>query len=263
MVVLMINLAALLLARAAQREREFAISRALGANRLALARATLLEGGLLGTTLLSNAAVRGGGGHGRLRKGLVVVQVALSLVLLSAGGLVVRSFEGLLRAEPGFQTAAVLTMRVPIPAQGYPDAASIRSLHQRIEDELAALPGVVAVGATTGLPLSAAPKDMPLADRIRIRPGYFDALGIGVFAGRNFDRAPPEGAREAIIDRTLAATFFPTGNPVGATMVFGDDSLTVIGVVEHARMYDIQQDGRVQVYLHNEAPIHRTSRTLF
>ena len=164
---LMVNLASVLLARAAQREHEVAVSRALGANTVAIVRATLLEGGLLGlaggalgalaaiwgtralvalapldlprreaiaidwriaavviavgallgvlaatvpaawaaraslSSLLAGSAVRGGGGHGRLRRGMIVAQVALSLVLLSSGALVVRSFERLLRADPG------------------------------------------------------------------------------------------------------------------------------------------------------------------
>ena len=167
---LMVNLASVLLARAAQREHEVAVSRALGANTVAIVRSTLIEGGLLGvaggalgalaaiwgtralvalapldlprreaiaidwriaaiviavggllgvlaatvpaawsartslSSLLASSAVRGGGGHGRLRRGMIVAQVALSLVLLSSGALVVRSFERLLRADPGLQT---------------------------------------------------------------------------------------------------------------------------------------------------------------
>ncbi len=64
---------------------------------------------------------------------------------------------------------------------------------------------------------------------------------------------------EAIIDRTLATRFFPTGSPLGATLLRGGDSLTVIGVVEHARLYNVHQDDRPQVYLRNE---QRTVRTL-
>ena len=335
--VLAVNLATLLLVRAAQREREFAISRALGANRAALARALLLEGGLLGTlggacgalaavwgtralvalapldlprresigvdwrvaavvvgvgaamgvlagavpavwatgtrlsAVLGNAAVRGGGGgHGRMQRGMVVVQVALSLVLLSAGALVARSFERLLRAEPGFEPAGVLTVRIPVPSQRYPEEAQGNALHGRIERELAGLPGVTAVGAGSGLPLTAgadqttvsfpsAPgntgvedKDQPLADYFAARAGYFETLGIRVLAGRVFTEARPEGVREAVIDRTLAARFFPTGSAVGATLLMGGDSLRVIGVVEHARQYDVYRDDRPQVYVRNE-----------
>ncbi|MQA88703.1 MAG: FtsX-like permease family protein [Gemmatimonas sp.] len=332
-VVLMVNLATLLLVRAAQREREFAISRALGADRLALVRATLLEGGVLGAlggvggalvavwgtralvalapldlprrdsiavdwgvagtvigvgallgllagavpaawatrtrlaTLLAATAVRGGGGHGRMRRAMVVVQVALSLVLLSAGGLVLRSFEQMLRANPGFDPSRVLTLRVPVPQARYPDTAAVRSLHERIHAGLSTLPGVRSVGAAGALPLSAdasqttvgfpgAPgntgeteHDRPLVDRVRTRPGYFEALGIPVLAGRAFEETPTEGVREALIDRTLAAEFFPTGSPIGATLMFFDDSLRVIGVVEHARLYNVYRDDRPQVYL--------------
>lgn len=334
--VLTVNLATLLLARAAQREREFAISRALGADQLALVRATVLEGGLLGmlggaggalfalwgtralvamapmnlprrdsiavdwqiaalvvgvgavlgilagavpagwatrtnlATLMSSANVRGGGGgHGGMRRALVVVQVALSLVLLSAGGLVVRSFEGLLEARGGFNPSGVLTLRVPVSGERYDDSTTLVSLHERLQAQFASLPGVTAVGAASALPLSAgadqAPaafptsrantgdedKDEPLVDIIRVRPGLTDALGIPVLSGRLFQPGARPLVSEAVIDRTLAAQFFPAGDAVGAPMMVGSDTFTVIGVVEHARLYDIHEDGRAQVYLNN------------
>ena len=333
--VLLVNLATLLLVRATQREREFAISRALGADQVALVRATLLEGGVLGllsgataaafavwgtralvalapldlprresigvdwgvaavvvgtgallgllagavpaiwatrtnlATLLRATAVRGGGGGGRVRRGMVVVQVALALVLLSAGGLVVRSFGELLRADPGFNPSGVLTLRIPVPEDRYPDAAAVNALHGRVERELAALPGVRAVGAGEALPLTAeasqtgvafpqAPgnsgdedRDQPLIDYIPTRRGYFDALGIRLLAGRTFANGEG-GMAEAVIDRTLAAAFFPSGSPLGATAVVGGDTVTVVGVVEHARQYDVHRDDRPQVYLRNE-----------
>jgi predicted permease len=333
---LAINLATLLLARAVEREREFAISRALGADRTAVARATLLEGGALGlvgglggallavwatralvalcpldfprrdsiavdwgvgttvvaigvllgllagavpaawagttsvATLLGNTAVRGT--HGRLRRGMVTVQVALSFVLLCAGGLLVRSFAELLRVRPGFDSSHVLTMRVRVPRVLYPDAAGVLSLHERVQATLAALPGVLAVGAGSSLPLTAdvdqrdvrfpgAPgntgeenRDRPIVDLVSVRHGYLETLGIHVLAGRPFGQAPPSGLREAVIDRTLAARFFPAGNPIGARLAFSpDDLLTVVGVVDHARHNDLYRDGRFQVYLRNES----------
>jgi predicted permease len=344
LLVLLVNLGTLLLARAGQREREFAVSRALGARPFEVVGATVVEGGLLGTIggvagvllavwgsralvalgpadlprresigvdagialvvigvgamvgllaaavpalwavrtglspLLRNAAVRGGGGHGRMQRGMVVAQVALSLMLLSTGGLVARSFERLLRADPGFDAAGVLTMRVPASPDRYPDDAASNSLHGRLENEMRAIPGVRAVAATSALPLTAsadqsqvsfpgAPgntgdtdQDQPLVDQIRVRPGYFEAMRIGVLGGRTFQGPPTPGVREAVIDRTLAAKFFPTGNPVGATIQFQDDSLTVVGVVEHAHQYDVYQDGRPQLYVRSE---DYTSGTLF
>jgi putative ABC transport system permease protein len=335
-IVLAVNLATLLLARAAQREREFAISRALGANPVEIARATLLEGLVLGTlggaggvvvavwgvkalvplapadlprresigvdwtiglavvaigavlgfvaamlpalwstrtrlvSLLANAAVRGGGGHGRMRRGMVIVQVALSLMLLTTGGLVARSFDRLLRTDPGFSPAGVLTARVPVPSQRYPDSTQLNALHERLLNELSAVPGVTAVGAVSGLPLTAsldqtgvrfpgAPgntgdkeQDAPLVDLIAVRGRYFDVLGIRVLSGRVFAPIPRPGAREIVIDRTLARRFYPNGNAVGALLVASPESLTVIGVVDHARQYDLHQDARPQVYVRNE-----------
>lgn len=281
--VLMVNLATLLLARAAQREKEFAVSRALGANQIAIVRATLLEGGVLGALggalgvlgavwatralvalapadlprrefialdwgmglfviaigavigllaatvpavwaaradlagLLSNAAVRGGGGAGRMRRGMVVAQIALSLVLLSTGGLLVRSFERLLRADPGFDAEHVLTLRVPISEQRYPGEGDFVALHERMQAALAAIPGVEAVSAASALPFDAeasqssitipgAPgltgdpeRDAPLVDRIGARPGWFDVMGTRLLAGRDFRADAPAGVLEAII----------------------------------------------------------------
>lgn len=76
------------------------------------------------SSLLASSAVRGGGGHGRLRRGMVAAQVALTLVLLSAGGLVVRSVERLLRADPGFRPDRVLTVRVPMPSDLFLEGAA-------------------------------------------------------------------------------------------------------------------------------------------
>jgi putative ABC transport system permease protein len=330
--VLMVNLAGLLLVRAAQREREFAISQALGSNRIALMRAMLLEGGLLGmlggaagamlavwgaqllvamapaelprretiavdwriaaivtgvgllvgltaaalpsiwatrarlTGLLSSASVRGSGGRtGAARRGMVIVQVALSLVLLSAGGLVVRSFGELVRTDPGFRTEGVLTFRVPIPSSLYPELSDATALQARILEELESLPGVRAAGATNVLPLASTPgqgtfqfpgapgntgdpeRDAPLIDTPLLTPGYLEAMGIRVHSGRDFDGWRPE-ARELLIDRTLAEHFFPGADPLGYQLPLGDESWTVVGVVEHARFYDVHADGRPQMF---------------
>ena len=343
--VLMVNLATLLLSRAAQREKEFAVSRALGANRIAVVRATLLEGGALGvlggalgalaavwgtramialapadlprreliamdwtiggvvvlvgavigviaatlpavwaaradmTHLLSNAAVRGGGGHGRMRRGMVVVQVALSLVLLSTGGLVVRSFERLLRAAPGFDTENVLTLRVPVSEDRYPEFTDAEALHDRIHVALSAIPGVTTVSASSALPFSTdasqsriaipgAPgntgepdQDTPLIERMGVRTGYFAAMGARIAAGREFDPAYRPDALEAVVDTRLAAHFFPNDwtDALGATVAFDDRNFTIVGIVEHMRMYDVHEDGRPQFYMRSE---DRGSHTL-
>jgi predicted permease len=334
--VLMVNVATLLLARAAKREQEFAVSRALGANGAALMRATVLEGALLGViggiggalvgvwgtrafialapldlprrdsialdwgvaavvigvgallgllaavvpalwasrtslaSLLAGSAVRGGGGHQRMRRGMVVAQVALSLVLLSTGGLVVRSFEQLLRANPGFNPDGLLTMRVPMPQLLFPKPDDSRALQNRVHAALASLPGVTGVSAANALPMSAGANqtpigiagapgntgnpehDRPLVDVMATRAGYVEVMRMRVLSGRTFNEARPDGVREAIVDRAFASFFFPTGSPIGATVPFRDSSATIVGVVEQARQYDLHKDGRPQLYLRAE-----------
>jgi predicted permease len=342
LLVLGVNLATLLLARSMQREREFAVSRALGADGGALVRATMLEAGLLGTmgavgatllavwatralvalapldlprretiavdwriaavvvatgtlmglcagaapafwasrtslaTLLRNAAVRGGG-RARLRRALVVVQVALCLVLLSAGGLVARSFERLLRSQPGFQAQGVLTLRVPITPAIYPTNADAAAFHARVERELSGIAGVTSVSAASTLPLLAGPDqrdaslpgapgntgvrehDFLLVDAIQARPAWFTTLGIRLIAGR--DLAPPgaDTLREVLIDRTLAERFYPGGGAPGTTILLGGGvAHRIVGVVDHARQYDLHEDGRPQVYLRDEDDTYGT-----
>jgi putative ABC transport system permease protein len=332
--VLAVNLGSVLLARAARREHEYAVSRALGADAFAIARATLFEGALLGllggvaatiaaywgtrtlialapldlprrasvtvdagvaaviigigvllgllaaslpavwaartslASLLAGSAVRGGGGHGRMRRGMVVAQVALSVVLLSAGGLVVRSFDRLLSADPGFRPEGLLTLRVPIPQQLVPQAPDVLALQERIVGALAAIPGVTGVSAASGVPLTdsasqttigipGAPgntgneeRDRPLVDLIGARAGYFDVMGMRIIEGRSFDPIRHEGVREALIDRSLARHFFPSGSPLGVKIPFGGNNqfVVVVGVVDQARLYDVHQDGRPQLY---------------
>jgi putative ABC transport system permease protein len=195
-----------------------------------------------------------------------VAQVALSLVLLTTGGLVVRSFDRLLRADPGFRSEGLLTMRVPMPPQFIPEAAQAIALQDRIEHALGTIPGVTGVSATTALPLTAsanqrtvaipgapgntgdAERDRPLVDTIGIRAGYVEVMGMRLVAGRTFERMRRNNVREALIDTVLARQFFPTGSPLGAKIPAGDQTLTVVGVVEQARLYDVHEDGRPQLY---------------
>jgi putative ABC transport system permease protein len=334
LLVLTVNLASLLLARAAEREREFAVSRALGARRSAVLRATLLEGGLLGliggvagvlvgvwatrllvalgpsdlprrdnivldsaiaatvvaggvllgflaaavpaawaarvsSASLMSARPAGAGSSTRMRRSLIVAQIALSLVLLSAGGLVVRSFERLLTADPGFNAEGVLTLRLSTIV--FPENAEAASFLDRAADALRALPGVAGVTTTTSLPLSGAPantttisfpvapgntgdpdEDRPLVEMVRVRAGYVETMGMRLRAGRSFEPARTAGVREALIDRHLAGQFFPDSSPLGATLQWDDITITVIGVVDQARLHDLHQDGRPQVFLRAE-----------
>lgn len=347
---LTVNLASVLLARAAQREHEYAVSRALGANGAAIVRATLLEGAMLGliggiagtvaaswgtralvalspldlprreaivldwqigaamialgvllgvlaalmpatwaaraslSSLLASSNVRGGGGHSRMRRGMVIAQIALSLVLLSSGGLVVRSLDRLLAADPGFNPEGVLTFRVRSPPEFFPQNADVIRFQDGVERALAEIPGVIGASATSSLPLTAAGSEMAISipgapgntgnperdrvivDQIGTRATYVKMMGMRVVEGRAFDPLRREGFREALIDSRLAAQLFPgSASPIGAIIprrlnyrtadgkvVDADMSLTIVGVVNQARLYDIHQDGRPQLYIRTE-----------
>jgi putative ABC transport system permease protein len=346
---LMVNLSSVLLARGAQREHEFAVSRALGANGAAVARATLMEGGALGMAggalgalaavwglralvsiapvdlprreaivmdwtlaatiigvgallgvlaatvpavwaartalprLLASSAVRGGGGHGPLRRALVVTQVALSLVLLCSGGLVVRSFEYLLRSDPGFRPEGILTVFVRTPPQLFPRPEDVAAFQDRIQTALAEIPGATGVGAASSLPLATvtaqatitipgAPgntgdpeRDAVLTDIIGARGGYFEVMRVRLLAGRTFAPARQPGVREAVIDHNFARRFFGSASPIGKRFRYGPDSLTIVGVIVQPRMYDVYQDGPPQLFVRVEdwgfRPLYYTIRT--
>ena len=211
-----------------------------------------------------------------MRRGMVVAQVALTLVLLATGGLVVRSFERLLRADPGFRADGVLTIRVPMPGQIVTDGAQAFALQERLEQSLRTLPGVTGASASSALPVTAsanqntiaipgAPgntgdpaRDNPLVDVIAARAGYFEVMGMRLLAGRDFPRARQGDAPEAVIDHLLARQFFPTGNPIGAKIPFNKRSLTIVGIVQQPRLYDLHKDGRPQLFVRAEDWDNRT-----
>lgn len=341
--VLTVNLSSLLLARAAGREREFAVSRALGANAPAIVRAMVVEGGGLGlmggaagalagawgarmllalapldlprrneialgwsgaavvisiglllgiaaaalpaawasraslASLPGTSGIRGAGGSQRWRRGIVVAQVAMTLVLLSAGGLVARSFERLVAADPGFKPAGVLTFRVAMDPRLFPNTAGAFAFQDRVETELRALPGVISASATAALPLTAsgpqnslwawretiaipgAPgnsgdpqRDSVLAQIIATRSGYAESMGMRILEGRAFEHKRPDNVLEAVIDQHLARQFFPTGTPIGAAIPFNGKSLRIVGVVKQARLQNLHQDGQPQLFIRAE-----------
>ena len=239
------------------------------------ARATL-------SSLLASSAVRGGGGHTRMRRALVVTQVAITLVLLGSGGLVVRSVERLLRADPGFNAEGVLTFRVRSPPEFFPQPADLVGFQDRVERELRTIPGVTDASATSTLPLTGdtfptsiriagAPgstgsddRDSPLVDVVGTRATYVSTMGMRVIAGRAFDPVRQDGRQEALIDQRLAERFFPGRNPIGAKIARDGtristtftpapaDGLTIVGVVQQARLSDVHEDGRPQLYIRTE-----------
>ena len=212
--------------------------------------AGLREGGRQGSA---------GRGGQALRAGLVVGQIALSLVLLIGAGLLLRTFM-LLRGTPsGLAAEGVVAMTMAVPAQRYAEGEAAPRFYTPVLERVAALPGVRAAGWTSHLPLSewgfngnfgiegrpptASPSDEPFAEYRVVSPGTFAALGVSVLRGR--DLTPDDGAGAepvAVINRSLADRYFPDENPLGRRVLLGEDPVTIVGVVADVRQAGLDRD---------------------
>ncbi len=212
---------------------------------------------------------RGGDGLGslRARNALVVAEVALSLVLLIGAGLMLRSFAGLARVHPGFDPRGVLTYSLSLPAPSYQTQEVRTRFISRMEDQVAGLPGVRAVGAVFPVPLGGRfwtgpyggpgdPEESWTKNEANFRvatPGYFAAMGTRILAGRALTSDDNEAKRlVAVVDRTLAAKLFGGRNAVGEQLgvdIFGNKQrLEIVGVVEPIRHDDLTRVGRETIY---------------
>jgi putative ABC transport system permease protein len=224
---------------------------------LALALLTILIFGLLPALQAAKSDVReslnegGRGGigsrkQGRMRRLLVIAEVALALVLLVASGLMVRSFIKLRQVDLGFAERNVLTMRVPLPEAKYPtpktaddpnDPAGL-VLYELLLERVRSLPGIKSATAATLLPLGAGQgwgkfmsvegqaadsiDKVPLVRFALVSPDYFRTLGIALRQGRPFGVDDKSNSQPvAVINETLARRFFPNENPVGKTLWMG------------------------------------------
>ncbi|MBA2623923.1 MAG: ABC transporter permease [Chthoniobacterales bacterium] len=197
-----------------------------------------------------------GGLHtGRLRALLIVFQIALSLLLLTAAGLLIKSFFTLRSTDPGFDPERVVAASLSLPRAKYPEPdQQMRALDQ-VVSKLALLPGVEAVGGVDALPLSgsirvssftisgAAPVpegDHPGAGHVVVTGDYFRAMSIPLLSGRAFDRRETSDSPPVImVNEAFARKFFPDRNPVGLHVLLDRDveapPCEVIGVVANSR----------------------------
>jgi len=185
--------------------------------------------------------------QGRMRRLLVVAEVALALVLLAGSGLMIRTFIKLRQVDVGFNARNVVTMRVPLPDAKYPPPLSASdprdpaglAFSEQLLNRIASVPGVEAATVATVLPLGAgqdwgkflsiegrpAPSSLdqvPLVRFALVSPDYFRAFDIAVREGRSFTNADKSNSQPvAIINETLAKRFFAGQNPVGQTLWMG------------------------------------------
>jgi putative ABC transport system permease protein len=243
---------------------------------------------LSGAPLLQQTA-RGASHRSRpVQQLLLVAQVSLSVVLLCGAGLLVRSVVRLNAIDPGFDPANVVSLRLSLPDVRYPyrtAGPAIGEFYRQLDERLAALPGVEAVGATLGPPLAELPvRPKPYAYRVpegevewgavaadyrTVTPGWFEAAGVRLVAGRLFDdRDRWDRPIAVIVDTALARKAWPGQSAVGQPMrvelfrdgVFGPHWGEVVGVVDSVRLDSLVTAGREQVYVaHQQSP----QRTMF
>ena len=214
-----------------------------------------------------------GASENRRFQGLLVLsEVALGFVLLVGSGLMVRSFIGLLTADPGFRAAGVLSFQIALPEARYPNDPSRQRLFRELLERVRAIPGVQSAGAVSHLPLDdypnwyesfapdgAAPdRKAEFADHRSTMPGYFPTIGATLIEGRDFtfsdDRDHPN---VIVVDETLARRTWPGQSALGKMLhvtfihegSFDAARAEVVGVVRHIRTQALGSDGRPQVYV--------------
>jgi predicted permease len=232
-----------------------------------------------------NAGLRLGGrggsrGRASTRAGgaLVSGQVALALILLVGAGLLLRSFQNLRAEDLGFRPAGVLTFQLGLPPTRYPDALARREFLAGLEGRIAALPGVESVGATSWLPLAGFSTDTHFTIEgrpvpppgqengvwyRRITPGYPDAMGMRLVAGRWISDDDDENAPQVVVvNEGLARRFFPDGDALGKRLNLNDSSSPqwreIVGVAAEARYFGIRDGSRDALYLpYRQSPTSR------
>ncbi|MGD0437032.1 MAG: ABC transporter permease [Bryobacteraceae bacterium] len=232
----------------------FGLAPAIQASKIDLAAALKAEAG----------GVVGGRQKALARSSLVVVQVALSFVLLVGAGLVLKSLITLQNTSPGFSTHEVLNSSVSLVSAGY-DPRRMKNFEEALTDRLSAQAGVQSVAFSTMLPFSyvasasapiavdgyeAAPDERPEAEYNEVGPGYFATLGIPVLAGREFTRADNDTApRVAVVNQAMAAQYWRGRDPVGSRLQVKGQWTTVVGVAKMAKYLNLREASRPFFYL--------------
>jgi predicted permease len=205
----------------------------------------------------------------RLRSALVVCETAFALMVVAGAGLLLRSFAEILKVDPGFRPEGVLTLRVALPDAVYSKPEQVRAFYTQLLDRVQSLPGVASAGAVSALPLSGQggsgtttvdTQSVPLeattpeADQRVATNDYFKAMGISVIRGRSFEpRDSATGPPVAIVDESLAQTYWPNQDPIGKRLHVGGRAgnapwATIVGVVRHVRNRTLEARSRVEVY---------------
>jgi putative ABC transport system permease protein len=228
---------------------------------------------------LTKALKEGGRGSGAglrqkvLRNGLVVAEIAISVMLLAGAGLMVRSFIALRTQNLGYRAEHVLSLDIAYPEQRYADGAPARALLRRLTDDISSLNGIRSLAFASGAPLNdgwgriysiegrpVPLNDMPFINHIVITPQYFKTLGIPLLRGRDFTDADFDTPRIVIVSESFAKKHWPRESPIGKRIRFGPPKNNepwhmVVGVAADSKHGQMKGEDRDSVYLPYSADI--------
>jgi putative ABC transport system permease protein len=212
-------------------------------------------------------------GRQRFRRGLVVSQIALALVLVAAAGLLIQSFARMRGVDPGFVPQGLLTARVELSPVRYESSEKIRAFYERLVQRLEVLPGVRSAAVVKALPmmqlelgdwsfvregfhsLPPKPSEWNLAYWQTMSPEYFETMRIPLLRGRGLEATDRIGSPGVVVvNRTLARQVWPNGDALGQRILMGGgatDSIwrTVVGVVGDVRHRGLDAEPRPEIYL--------------
>ncbi|HYL98367.1 MAG TPA: ABC transporter permease [Blastocatellia bacterium] len=214
-----------------------------------------------------------GGKSRRLLSGIIAFEIATSLVLLTAAGLMIRSFEKLVHVNTGYQTDTVLALQSWLAETKYPDAQKHGEFATRVLERLAAIKGVESAGAAMISPLAggdagtqimpqgaeATPKsELPRVSIDVVSSGYFKTLGITLLKGRDFSSADTKDSQKVgVISQSLADRAWPGQDAIGKRINSSDGEpwAIVVGVVQNVRPLNLRLDPAPEIYLpYSQAP---------
>jgi putative ABC transport system permease protein len=244
----------------------FGLAPAAQVSRLDLNRALREEGrGLVGSA-----------GGARIQRALVVSEVALAVMLVIAAGLLLRSFDRLMRIDPGFNAKNLLTVNIDLPASRYQDNPRVTAFYDQLLERVRALPGVISAAATSGLPLTGwygdtifqiegRPNNNGVVDQSippdrnayghfyfwNVTPDYFKTMGIALRQGRALE--PSDDANTppvVVINEMMARSFWPNESPLGKRIRMSpqDAWAEIIGVVRDVSLHQLNEETQPEAY---------------
>ena len=212
------------------------------------------------------AVAAGGSGARVLPRALVIAQVAVSVVLLAAAGLFLRSLANIEKQDFGFNRTNLLVVSFGEKFGGM-KPEQLAGFYQTVQDRINALPGVAASAFSNTPPMSngswdssfkvagyvRAPKEGSNAILERVTPGYFETTGIPILQGRGLSRQDTAtGAKAVVANRAFVSHYFPNGNPIGRSLTIDQDSITgpwqIVGVAANTRYSGPREDIQEHIY---------------